>query len=298
MNLYPLTMDALPDVPSPWTAANGIEVVTAFTMDKKYALMCVTVENGAPMNYNQNQWGKGRQLACDSLDFPTLAATGLHSEPELERTGTITGKPVGQITEIGRPGQWSREGFMSHDEDIISVLKGDNRMVKTLGMTHPELAKPLFNVFNLILEHLECYRNGIKPFEDIEYILYNGKKIFLKWGGSKGWQNSIFNDEILGYYQIEMRRELEQKEIDFLREKYPDLDEEHFAELIHLLSYVHTGEMVPYYIMRYGFYEGHTGYRADPLAVACIFGLKNLEEIEIAFSGDLYAALKTHFTSK
>ena len=22
--------------------------------------------------------------------------------------------------------------------------------------------------------------------------------------------------------------------------------------------------MVPYYVMRYGFYEGHTGYRADP----------------------------------
>ena len=37
---------------------------------------------------------------------------------------------------------------------------------------------------------------------------------------------------------------------------------------------------VPFYIMRYGFYEGHTSYRADPIAIACIFGLRSLQQIE------------------
>jgi hypothetical protein len=53
--------------------------------------------------------------------------------------------------------------------------------------------------------------------------------------------------------------------------------------------------MVPYYIMRYGFYEGHTDYRADPVAISFIFGLRSLKEIEAAFEGNLYKALAEHF---
>jgi len=54
--------------------------------------------------------------------------------------------------------------------------------------------------------------------------------------------------------------------------------------------------MAPYYIMRYGFYEGHTGWRADPIVIAFIFGMKDLEEIDAAFDGKLYDALTKHFT--
>jgi len=57
--------------------------------------------------------------------------------------------------------------------------------------------------------------------------------------------------------------------------------------LIRRLFYIHTGEMVPYYVMRYGFYEGHTSYRADPIAIASVFGLRSLAEIESAFEGRL-----------
>lgn len=68
------------------------------------------------------------------------------------------------------------------------------------------------------------------------------------------------------------------------------------AALLKKLSHIHTGEMVPYYIMRYGFYEGHTDYRADPIAIAWIFGLRSLEQIEAAFSGRLDKVLTHHFT--
>jgi len=54
--------------------------------------------------------------------------------------------------------------------------------------------------------------------------------------------------------------------------------------------------MVPFYIMRYGFYEGHTDYRADPIAIAFIFGLKSLVEIEAVFPGRLHEMLTAHFT--
>ena len=65
--------------------------------------------------------------------------------------------------------------------------------------------------------------------------------------------------------------------------------------LIQRLSSIRTGEMEPHYIMWYGFYEGHTEWRADPLAIAFIFGLRSLEELERAFPGKLYEVLTKHF---
>jgi hypothetical protein len=286
-NLYPNTYDVSPEFPSPYTLKDGTEIVLAFTLDKKYALFPVTVENGEPLDYRNGQWwSKGRQLEVDDTDFPTLARTGLHSEKELDKTRTITGRSVEEITEIGRPDRYSGVGFMSQDEDIISVLRGDNRLVKKLNLTHPQMAEPLFHVFNIILAVKKDSERG-----NIKGLQYNQRKISLKFWGHKGWQDSIFNDEILGYWEIEMSRELDQKEKDFLLREYPDLTEEEMARLIKKLSDIHTAEMAPYYIMRYGFYEGHTDYRADPIAIAFIFGLRSLDEIESVFKGKLYKIL-------
>jgi hypothetical protein len=289
--LYPELLDAAPEVPSPQTTKDGMEIVTCLTLDGRYCLIPVTIENGEPLDYKNNIWfEKGRQLDVDAEDFPTLARTGLHSEEELERTTSITGRPVEEITRIARPQQYSGIGFMGYDEDIISVLKGDNRLVERLGSTHPQIAEPLFHVFNLIITVKKDSERG-----NVRGILYNGREIYLKFWGAKGWQESIFDDEILGYWEIEMWRALDDKEKAFLSERYPDLSEEQMSELKKKISYIHTGEMVPFYIMRYGFYEGHTGYRADPIAVSFIFGLSSLVEIEEAFEGALYETLTDHF---
>ena len=55
-------------------------------------------------------------------------------------------------------------------------------------------------------------------------------------------------------------------------------------ELTRRLLDIHTGEMVPFFIQRYGFYEGHTVCRADPLAIASVFGLRSIEEIDRAIA--------------
>jgi len=294
LKLYPNTYDHFPDLPSPYTLEDGTEIVAAFTKDEKYVLIPVTVENGKPLNYRNNQWyGKGRQLEVDASDFPTLARTGLHSETELDQIKTITGRSIAEITEIGRPERYSGEGFMSHDEDIISVLRGDNRLVTQLGSIHPHMAKPLFHVFNIILTVKKDSGRG-----NIGGVLYNQRKIYLKFRGAKGWQESIFSDEILGYWQIEIWRDLDKEEKAFLSREYSNLTDEDMAQLIKKLSFIHTGEMAPYYIMRYGFYEGHTSYRADPIAIAFIFGLRSLDEIESAFKGKLYEILTNHFSEE
>ncbi len=289
--LYPEILKELPGIPSPLVLEYGTEIITVITADNNYQLIPVTVENKGVLNYQERKWyAKGLQLVTDTSDFPALAETGLHSEAELENTESITGKSVDDISAIARPGNFSGAGFISGEEDIISVLKGDNRLVSALDLCHTDLARPLFHVFNVIITiKKDSERGGITG------LLYNGNKVNVRFWGHKGWQESIFNDEILGYWEIEISRKPEKNEMDFLYEKYQNLADAQIRVIINKLSYIHTGEMVPFYIMRYGFYEGHTDYRADPVALSFIFGLKTIEEIENTFKGKLYSVLTKHF---
>ncbi len=297
LKFYPHTYDLCPELPSPYIMEDGTEIVVAHTKDNKFTLVPVTVEKGESLGYRERDWDKIRILEVDAEDFPTLARTGLHSEIELDHTRRITGRSIAEITDSGRPGGSSGEGFMGQEEDIISLMKGDNRLVKALGLNHPQLAKSLFHVWNMIRWVSYTSRSaGRSMGGNIDYFLYNKRKIRLINSGGRGWQNSIFNDEILGMYHIEFCIDLDEDEKAFLHKKYSDLNNEQMTDFLETLSHIHTGEMVPFYIMRYGFYEGHTGYRADPIAVSLIFGLRSLEEIEKAFEGNLYKALTEHFT--
>jgi len=296
--LYPQLLDTRPDIPSPYVAPDGTEIVTALMKNDKYALLPVTVENGNPLLYSgkiPSLFGKDRQLPADHGDFPALAETGLHDEAALARKDTITGLSVDVITYIGRPGRYSGSGFLAADEDIISVLKGDNDLVRRLGLTHPQMARPLFHVWNMILQEIE--HGKFSRFSYVQAFFCNERKIVLKAESYKGWQNSIFQDEVQGRFEFDLRYELTPQERSFLQEKYSHLTAQQMAELIETLAHLHFSEMAPYYIMRYGFYEGHTDYRADPLAIAHLFALRSLAEIENAFGPDLPKTLTNHFTA-
>ncbi len=296
LKFFPHTYDKRPELPSPYMMKDGTEIVVGLTKDNKFTLIPVTVAKGESLGYREKDWEKIRILEVDAQDFPTLARTGLHSEIELDYTRQIIGRSVAEITDSGRPEASSGAGFMSREEDIISVLKGDNRLVKRLGLTHPQLARPLFHVWNIARWIGYKSRDVSRSVGGIDYFLYNKRKVRLLDAGGRGWQSSIFNDEILGMYHLEFSVELDEDEKVFLQDKYSNLSKEQMTDFQKILSHIHTGEMVPFYIMRYGFYEGHTGYRADPIAVSFIFGLRSLEEIEKAFRGNLYKALTEHFT--
>jgi hypothetical protein len=299
-DLYPKTINELPEIPSPFTTEDGIQILLARLKNNQYALIDVTVENGDPLHYSnrvKSVLGKDQQLQIDKGDFPTLAGTGLHSDLELDGKEMITGFPVTLITYIGRPGRFSYAGFMADDEDIISVLKGDNRLVKKLGLTHSQTARPLFQVWNVLLKEIELGK-WVRFWDNIQYFFYNGRSVTLKAQGTKGWQISIFQDEIQGSFDIDVSTDLSLEEKSFLRKRYSYLSASQMTELEKKLSSIHFSEMVPYYIMRYGFYEGHTDYRSDPIAIAFIFGLKSLAEIENVFQEDLYKTMTNHFTKE
>jgi len=295
--IYPTILSDKPNISSPFTTSNGRTYVVGLTAGGGYSIFPVTVENGAELNYEKNIWHtKGRQLDVDSVDFSSLAETGLHAQEELDRTIAITGRSVEEITRIGHPRQYSGIGFMAEDEDIISVLAGDNVLVRSMNMTHPDLALPLFHVFNVIQNVVS--QPGYHKRGGTQTILYNGSVVNLKFWGAKGWQESIFNDEILGYWEIEISRELNEGETEYLYQWYSNLSDEEYSQMLDKLSHIHTGEMAAFYAMRYGFYEGHTGYRADPIAIAFIFGLQEIRDIDGALGKDLHAALTTHHTSE
>jgi hypothetical protein len=267
-------------------APDGTETVTILGKDGTWAVMPVTVENGERYCPHCKSWGKGNQLSIDSGDFPTLKTEGLHSESHLNSKEMITGRTLEVINYVARPNRFSRSGFVAEDEDIISVLKGDNRIVKALRLTHPQLARVLFHTWNAVRD----------AWQNIDHISYNGNLIQVLGEGDKGYQESIFHDEITGHWRMEIRRNLQPEEKQFLMQKYTHLTYEQMAEMMQKLTYIHTGEMVAYYVMRYGFYEGHQGYRADPIAMAFIYGLRSLKDIEAAFPGKLYETLTEHYT--
>ncbi len=293
--LYPDTLEGKPEIPSPYRAENGMEYLTVVTDASKYSLFPVTVKSGESIE----PWNV--PLEIDATDFPTLAKIGLHSEIELDAAQRITGRSIAEITELGRPGRLSSSGFLCEDEDVMSVIKGDNRLVKKLGLNHLQTATPLIHLCHMI----RCYSNHhhsrthIHTWKDQSYILYNGKKIFLEVTLTKGGQKSIFNDgDLDGAWGIKIWRDLDTNETKFLTERYNRLDENQRKSFVQKLSQMMLGEIVPFYIYRYGFYEGHTGWRADPIAIAFIFGLKSIGEIENTFPGKLDYELYRHFTNE
>jgi hypothetical protein len=162
LSVYPAILtNASPHLPSPGVSQEGHEYLLVRAAAGHKAIVVVTVENG-PLNlqYGTEKIGKGDQLKVDGDDFPTLAATGLHAQAELEQARTITGKAVEEITRIGRPGVSSGIGFLAADEDLLSVLRGDNELAAKLGLKHSDLARPLFHVWNLLLREYALGKLG------------------------------------------------------------------------------------------------------------------------------------------
>lgn len=291
---YPYEYSEKPDITSPYVTEDKTELLLCKTSNSKFTILPVTVENGKPFNYKGKIRGKGNQLFVNEKDFPSLAKTGLHSTEELHNTISITERSIAEITMSGRPERLSGSGFMAADEDIVSVLLGDNELVKKMDLKHSDLAKTIFHLWNILQEkEVIEIESGISSI-GIDTIFYNNRVIKYKVPSCRGWQYSLFNDSILGECHLEVQVDLNKSERDYILENYTHLSVDELTDFVERLTHIHTGEMVAYYIQMYGFYEGHTGFRADPVSLAYIFGLKSLQEIDQDFNGELYKVLTSH----
>ena len=131
-------------------------------------------------------------------------------------------------------------------------------------------------------------------WDHIKYFYYNGYMIHVEAEDTKGGQMSIFDDGIQGAFHIKLRRRAEPQELALLAQKYHALSQEDYELLKENLFTITMGEMEAQYIMRYGFYEGHTYWRTDPITIALVFGLRTLPEIEEVFLKELDKVLIEH----
>lgn len=285
--IYPDVLDKKPNIDSPLLLKDGREFVLAVTKDEKYAII--------PVELKEDN-GICNPLVVDIEDFPTLATTGLHNREQLLKTKTITGRSVDEITMLGQPGELSTGGFMADDEDIISVIFGDDLLVEEMGFTHPDISKPLFHVLNMMSFDLSINRWNMArhQWENIVYFHYHGKIVNVEAYDTKGGQLSIFDDRLKGGFHIKIWHELNNAEEAFLQKHYGHLNKEDYDAFKQQLTFLNIGEMQPQYIKRYGFYEGHTFWRADPVAIAFIFGMLNLNELYQVFEGKLDEKVLNH----
>jgi hypothetical protein len=165
---------------------------------------------------------------------------GINSNEVIDRMTSLTGKSIEEIEWDGQPGGLSSAGFLSEGENFKDRLKIDNTFVRTHGFTHQQLAAPLFAVMNIL--------DGIadRRFDD---FTYGDHRYRANYESYRGFQESLFNDNL-------------QTDRDFT------------------VTNLGTGKtlkfspLVPYYIARYGFYEGKTDYRVDPEAIIEVFQLR------------------------
>jgi len=287
--LYPEVNELKPNLPSPFISEDNDEYVVAVTKEGKYAIMEVTLSNEREIC---------DQLIVDTLDFPELAKTGLHAEDRLNTINAITGWDIDTITGLGRPKGLSYSGFLADDESIMSVIRADDKIIRKMNLSHPRMAKPLFQILNMMDTDLSLNRWNMARhnWENISYLFYNENKVFVHVEDTKGGQKSIFNDSIEGGFYIKIWCEFSEEETEYLKKKYGHLEQDALKEFKTSLSTMNIGEIQPQYIMRYGFYEGHTFWRACHIAISFIFGIKSLEELDETFDGGLNEVIANHYT--
>lgn len=282
--LYPTVTATCPQLPSPCTAVDGREYVIVRLHDASYAVVDVTIADHAD------------QVRVDAADFPALAGTGLHGPVRLAAVTSITGRSLAAIDSLAAPGVLSTEGFRAADEDVLSILLGDDALVRAMGLSHPELARPLFHVWNLIQTDLALDRWSMRhhQWRNVEAMKYNGSWVLLDAHDTKGGQRSPFDDGLQGGFWIVIRRALDPGEEDFLHARYAGETPDRWNAMHGALTRLWTGEMEAFYVKWYGFYEGHVAWRVDPLGIARIFGLRSVAELEAVFPGRLVEVITRH----
>jgi hypothetical protein len=198
---------------------------------------------------------------------------------------------------LARPGRLSTAGFLGANDGLVSVLRADNRTVTVLGLTHPDLARPLFHLLNMMQADIDLGRwdMAVHRWHNVASVISHGRTVRVIAGDTKGGQPSIFADGLDGSSWLELTGEMTVAERAFLKARYSRLTPREMHALVQSLTCVKSGDMEPFYITRYGFYEGATPWRTDPVALAFVFGLRTLEQIEAAFPGRLYDLMMTRF---
>lgn len=165
--------------------------------------------------------------------------SGVNSDNSIKRLAHLNGVPIETIERNARPGAASMAGFLGKSEGLKNVLIQDNKTVNSHGLTHRDLANPLFFIMNV---HARLQKIVVPIF------IYKGRHYSSRATSWMGSQESIFDDGLSSSVDFEVKDLQTGKELAF-------------------------SGLVPHAIVRYGFYEGQTPYRLDPQKIMEVFSL-------------------------
>ena len=181
---------------------------------------------------------------------------GINDDQTIRNLTHINGIPISALENAARPGHSSDAGFLNATERLVDVLAADNALVRARGLTHQQVAEPLFYMMSM-LDRLRA--------DSINELFYRGRRYAVALTRWRGVQATIFNDGTGASRDFSVT----------------DLDTQ---------QSIHFSELVPYYIARYGFYEGHTRYRLDPNAILSMFFITYDESAPVAPSSRITIA--------
>jgi len=165
---------------------------------------------------------------------------------------SINNVSIKELEKKMRPGhsttdyEGSESGFIGDHEDLRELLARDNETVRNLGLTHQDLAKPLFEV----MKAHELSKGSV--FE----VVINGKTFKVESVLYLGVQRSPFSDNL-------------STPIDYI------IKNEGTGETIKVSG------LLPYFISNYGFYEGtEMGQKFIEYMKATAAGRSEAEKLE------------------
>ena len=139
-----------------------------------------------------------------------------------------------------KPGQLSTSGFLAPDEDLRSVIMRDNQTLKTLKITHEQIANRLEG---LIVKAIKEWDVG----REEEIIIENAFKIGAK------------------YYQV--------KQFCPFDSKCPYASKNFVIENLKTRHKIIFSELIIHLIRDHHFFEGNVRYRLDPSEVVQLLQL-------------------------
>jgi len=182
---------------------------------------------------------------------------------------------ISELEKRMRPGAYSRQGFLGQTESLEIVLAQDSQLLKTLGVSHEQIASALENVLRSALEQ----QDKLLKSDFAEYS--RRERMFI---------SNLYQPESVSHFAVE---NLPGTDVGYLVEdrfqvfiaQYRGLQEcpweceyDRYASFDFLLlnrksgKYVTGPGLIVHLISKHHFFEGmESPYRVDPARVAEVF---------------------------
>jgi len=170
----------------------------------------------------------------------SFEVNGVNSTETIRKLKSLNGIPIEEI-EKEMKGRQETDRYLGPNERLLDILAEDNEFVLSRGLTHQQLAEPLFQIAN---EHLKLDSR----FYTLRMSI-NGVEFEVQGSGFPMYEYSPFRDGGIQGHNYKVTNIRTGKSLHF--------------------SAIH-----PYLISRYGFYEGkQVDYRINPKDIIGVFAL-------------------------